>query len=67
MKGYKLRHNGSVTTLTVPPEIARVVPQDMRFDCELTEDGILFRRRTEVDPEGLPSWATLQEPQEPRR
>lgn len=42
-------------TLYVPKDIFLLVPADARFFCELTEEGILFRR-VEAGP-ALPSWA----------
>jgi len=42
--------------LWVPPRLATLIPPESRFEAELTEEGILFRR---VDPEAaLPTWAT---------
>lgn len=45
-------------SLTVPANVAKELPDDVKFSCELTEDGILFRP---VKPEEiettLPSWA----------
>lgn len=46
-------------SLTIPTAIARELPENMKFYCQLTEDGILFSPVTE-DHEGssdLPTWA----------
>jgi hypothetical protein len=46
-----------VYRLTVPPDIATVIPDNTEFAVELTEDGLLYRP-VEGDPEReLPSWA----------
>jgi len=46
-------------SLTIPTIIARELPVDMKFHCELTEAGILFKP---VDPDNnadnLPDWAS---------
>lgn len=68
MKTYKIRRfqNGKSKagnaffnySLTIPTEIAEKLPKDMRFSCELTDVGILFRPATEVEePVQLPTWA----------
>lgn len=46
-------------SLTIPTVIARELPDDMRFYCELTEDGILFRPLANGEGESvdLPRWA----------
>lgn len=45
-------------SLTIPTAIAEALPDEMRFSCELTEDGLLFRPGTgqETSVE-LPEWA----------
>lgn len=59
MRTYKLRRfnmNGrEYFTLCVPPDFATELPQDIRFSCELTEEGILYRP---VVPAEEPSWLT---------
>lgn len=61
---YKIRKNAAGTKgrqvvyrLTVPPEIARNLPDDVEFSVELTEDGILYRPVVEPAEPELPSWA----------
>jgi hypothetical protein len=45
-------------SLTIPAAIAEKLPVDMLFECELTEDGILFRPVQEpATTVELPSWA----------
>ena len=46
-------------SLTIPTNIARELPNDMKFYCDLTEEGILFRPVDESEIEGanLPDWA----------
>lgn len=46
-------------SLTIPTNIARELPDDMKFYCELTEDGILFRPVDEESDssKNLPAWA----------
>jgi hypothetical protein len=46
-------HNYS---MTVPPEIAKAVPEGMEFECVMDEDGIHYRPVTSART--LPSWAT---------
>lgn len=46
-------------SLTIPAPVAEKLPQDMLFECELTEAGILFRPVQEA--EELPSWAQSEE------
>jgi len=55
-----------VYRLTVPPEIAEALPDDIAFAPELTEDGLLYRPVEGADdaPE-LPSWA--KKPAKPRK
>jgi hypothetical protein len=49
--GYRVSATG---TLRVPPRVANLVPSTARFDCELTEEGILYRLcKDSVDP---PDW-----------
>jgi hypothetical protein len=46
-------------SLTIPTNIARELPEDMRFYCDLTDEGILFRpvAEDEIDGANLPAWA----------
>lgn len=67
-KTYKIRRfkngrskDGQTFTnysITIPVEIASQLPDDIRFVCELTDSGILFRpaEKEETGIE-LPSWA----------
>lgn len=51
---------GFVYSLTVPPTIAEQVPKDVRFRCEVTDEGILYRAMRNEDPEPSavpPKWA----------
>ena len=48
-------------SLTIPSPIAEKLPEDMHFECELTDDGILFRPAVEeVVDVNLPGWAKNQ-------
>jgi len=48
-------------SLTIPSPIAEKLPEDMHFECELTDDGILFRPAVEeVVDVNLPGWAKSQ-------
>jgi hypothetical protein len=53
-KSYRSYH------LSVPPDIAKKIPEAMRFTVELTNDGILFRPHKEPDPvpPPQPAWLT---------
>lgn len=45
-------------SLTIPTNIAKELPSDMRFSCDLTDEGILFRPVDEQEgSETLPDWA----------
>jgi hypothetical protein len=45
-------------SITVPAKIAEVLPDDVQFSVELTEDGLLFRRaEVSSDDVTVPSWA----------
>jgi hypothetical protein len=69
VKAYKIRkfQNGRNRTtgdpyvnysLTIPTEIAEMLPEEMRYECELTPDGILFRPvESEEAKVTLPAWA----------
>lgn len=47
-------------SLTIPTMIARELPEDMKFYCHLTDEGILFRPVESDEGENfdLPEWAT---------
>lgn len=60
---YKIRRitkeDGSLITasLGIPNEIAAELPSDVRFDVELTDEGILFRpAAARVSPTERPKW-----------
>ena len=60
--GYLVHHNGQSYAITIPPGIGALIPEGTRFDCELTEDGILFRRRLAPPPTPeLPAWVQAGE------
>ena len=46
-------------SLTIPTTIARELPDEIRFYCELTDEGILFRpvEQGQGDNLDLPAWA----------
>jgi hypothetical protein len=46
-------------SLTIPTTIARELPDEIRFYCELTDEGILFRPVEQGQGENLdlPAWA----------
>jgi hypothetical protein len=66
MKAYKIRRfqNGRSASgepfmnysITIPSVIAEKLPNDMRFECELTDEGLLFKPVTGENVE-LPAWA----------
>jgi hypothetical protein len=43
-------------SLTVPSDIARQLPENLKFSCKLTKEGILFSP-VEAGKEELPEWA----------
>lgn len=46
-------------TIGVPNEIAKVIPDDVRFMPELTSEGILYRAISPKDKsDELPEWAS---------
>lgn len=50
-------------SLTVPASIASKLPDEMQFECALTDDGILFRPVTNVEEQvELPNWAQTDVP-----
>jgi len=67
-KTYKIRRyeNGAAKktgktfvnfSLTVPNHIAETVPDGMVFECEMTNDGILFRPAVPETVTDVPAWA----------
>lgn len=52
------RKAGERFYLTVPRRIAERLPSDARFEPELTEEGVLYRRVPAEEP--TPSWAQAQ-------
>ena len=67
MRTYKLRviHNGKAGSgekyvnysMTVPPEIARMIPEGMEFECSWDDDGIHYTPAVRSQQK-LPTWAT---------
>lgn len=45
-----------VFSLTVPSEIGKQIPEDSKFSCRLTEEGILFTPYTDVSAQSRPQW-----------
>lgn len=71
MKAYKIRkfQNGRNRegqpfinySLTIPSQIAEQLPESMQFECELTDEGILFRPSEPTEESvKLPEWAKAQ-------
>lgn len=68
---YKLRrlqkpdskNDFDAASLAVPMEIAKNLPENMEFEPELTEEGILYRPViTSISGQsGLPSWMTAED------
>jgi hypothetical protein len=54
-RGSKLQRFENGATLYLPAAIARMIPKDARFICQLTEEGVMFRRVELVTIEA-PSW-----------
>jgi hypothetical protein len=44
-------------SVTIPREVAEKLPKDVAYECELTEDGILFRPSAQKQETELPTWA----------
>ena len=60
---FRMKSRGKSYTsyhLSVPPDIAKKIPEAMRFTVELTNDGILFRpyKEPEKKPDPQPAWLT---------
>lgn len=60
-RGYKVRSAGeNGFALAVPADIATVIPDDVRFQPEITDEGILYRAYrgdVPVQARKLPNWA----------
>lgn len=59
MARLKVHKTGASMGLTVPTDIAKVIPAESRFACELTEDGILYRILPPEEPkppQSIPAW-----------
>lgn len=54
------RTSGASGTIAVPTEVMKMIPEEARFTCELTEEGILYRVRLAEEP-GLPSWVRRED------
>jgi hypothetical protein len=46
----------TIYSISIPEGIAIQIPEGMRFEPELTEDGILFRPVMPRQQSALPSW-----------
>lgn len=55
-------------SLAVPMDIAKMLPEDMRFTPELTDDGILYRptRTITASSAEVPSWLNDRAKAEPK-
>lgn len=49
------------SSIAVPMEIARLLPEDVKFTAELTEEGILYRPMVSAASTELPSWIKQDE------
>lgn len=47
-------------SITIPRSVAENLPDNALFECELTEDGILFRPTEARAEKPLPSWTKSQ-------
>jgi hypothetical protein len=47
----------TVYRLTVPPDIARQIPEDQEFTVDWNEEGLIYRPAGKDDPPPPPSWA----------
>ena len=45
-------------SLTIPTDIARHLPDDVAFTCEVTDEGVLYRPALAPAAPALPVWAT---------
>lgn len=59
--GYKITSStradgGKYYSLRLHPTIAELIPEEARFQVELIEEGILYRRIVEEPPAYKPSW-----------
>lgn len=67
MRSYKLRRvrdkDGKLVTASigVPPTISEILPEDMRFIPEFTEEGLIYRpasgKEGKSEPTDVPEWA----------
>jgi len=46
----------TVYRLTVPPYLAKVIPEDTEFTVEMTEEGLLYKPVPKKAKEKLPAW-----------
>lgn len=64
---YRIRTSTSGPTrrtvyrLTVPPAIAKQIPEETEFTVELTEDGLLYRPAEKPPEPKPPGWITQQQ------
>jgi hypothetical protein len=49
----------TVYSISIPEKIASKIPEGMRFDVELTEEGLLFRPILPKKESTLPSWVKI--------
>jgi hypothetical protein len=55
--GYKILRTTTGASLMVPKDVVELIPEGARFECEITEEGLLYRLRQPSQPEQLPRWA----------
>lgn len=56
---YRVRGKEQETRqITVPAEIARMIPEGTKFRFQLTDRGFEYIRVEEARPRGLPAWLT---------
>lgn len=55
------KNDYDAASIAVPMDIARVLPDDMKFMPELTEDGILYKPVAGPTSTTIPSWAIHDE------
>ena len=55
---YRIRRSGNnAFTISIPPEIARMIPEEQEFIFALTDEGFSYTPYEEPS-EGLPEWLT---------
>lgn len=62
---YHWKNNGYGGLLSVPSEIAQLIPNGSKFTCSLTEDGILFKPFDPLGPTPpipVPGWLQPKSP-----